>query len=245
MSRETQNLVLFLLGVAVLKTTLDGSFMRYVKPSLEPYLLISGTVIVVLAAAAMITDIRAGGPSSFEHDHNHNHGHGHTDRMPWLLMAPALVVLFLAPPALGPGSFVERQVQPPSSSADLRAFDPIPEGTTPEMTFSEVLQRNRLDSAGTLDDREIAVRGYAVARADGGVDLARIVIICCAADARTAKIKLTGPEATRMTDVGSEQWWRVVGTVIPGSATEQNEFVPEMRVVSVERTTAPENTYSY
>lgn len=241
MSRATQNLVLFLLGAAVLKTTLDGTFVRYVKPSLEPYLLVSGAAIIVLAAAAMIADIRAGGPASVAHGHDHDH----SDRMPWLLMVPALVVLFLAPPALGPGSLVERQVQPPNSSANLRAFEPIPEGATPEMTFSEVLERNRLDSAGTLDDREIAVRGYAVARPDGGVDLARIVIICCAADARTARINITGPEAAQVTDLGSEQWWRVVGTVVPGSATEANEFVPEMRVVSVERTGAPENTYSY
>lgn len=239
MRRETQNLVLFLLGAAILKTTFDGSFVRYVKPGLEPYLIASGIAIVALAGISMIADIRAGGPVSIGHDHTHS------DRMPWLLMVPALLVLFVAPPALGPNSIVERQVQPPSSSQDLRAFDPIPDGPPPEMTFSEILQRNRLDSAGTLDERQIAIRGYAVRRADGGLDLARIVIICCAADARTARINLTGPKALLVTEVGSDQWWRVVGTIVPGSATEANEFVPEMRVATAERTTPPENTYSY
>lgn len=81
--------------------------------------------------------------------------------------------------------------------------------------------------------------------ADNGVDLARIVIICCAADARTARIHLIGPKVALVTDPGSDQWWQVVGTVVPDSATEDNEFIPEMRVVTVERTTPPENTYSY
>lgn len=45
MKRETQNLLLLLIGGAVLWIALDGSYPRYVKPSLYPFLLFSGVVL--------------------------------------------------------------------------------------------------------------------------------------------------------------------------------------------------------
>ncbi|MBM7413449.1 MULTISPECIES: TIGR03943 family protein [Nocardiaceae] len=239
MSRETQNLILAFLGIAVLKTTLDGTFVRYVKPGLGPYLIVSAVIVLALAAIAIVSDIRAGGT------HEHDDGHAHSHRMPWLLLAPALVVLFLTPPALGPGSFVQRQAEPPSSAAGGRAFPPLPAEGTPELTMIDVLQRARSDTAGTLDDREIAVRGYAMPRADGGVDLARILIICCAADARTTRLHLVGPNTQPMRGANADQWWIVRGVVVPGTATEDDRWTPDFRVTAVEPTAAPSNTYSY
>jgi putative membrane protein len=238
-SRETQNLILVFLGIAVLKTTLDGTYVRYVKPGLGPYLIVSAVVVLLLAAAAIVSDIRAGGV------HEHDDGHAHSHRMPWLLLAPALVVLFLAPPALGPGSFVQRQAEPPITVAGGRAFPPLPADGTPELTMIDVLQRARSDTAGTLDDREIAVRGYAMPREDGGVDLARILIICCAADARTTRLHLVGPGTESMRSAGADQWWIVTGVVVSGSATEDDRWTPDLRVTAVTPTEAPSNTYSY
>ncbi|MEV5838120.1 TIGR03943 family protein [Nocardia sp. NPDC052112] len=58
MKRETQNLLLLLIGTAVLWITLDGSYLRYVKPSLYPFLLISSIGFILLALVAIIRDIR-------------------------------------------------------------------------------------------------------------------------------------------------------------------------------------------
>ncbi|MEU0500597.1 TIGR03943 family protein [Nocardia sp. NPDC005998] len=60
MKRETQNLLLLLIGAAVLWITLDGSYLRYVKPSLYLYLLVSGVGFVLLAMVAIIRDIHCG-----------------------------------------------------------------------------------------------------------------------------------------------------------------------------------------
>ena len=103
MNTEIQNLSLFCIGSALLWITLDGSFVRYVKPSMEPYLLISAAVILVLSVVSMARHVQVAGPGADEpHDdaqHGHQHGGG---RLLWLLVLPVLVVFFLKPPALAP-----------------------------------------------------------------------------------------------------------------------------------------------
>lgn len=51
------------------------------------------------------------------------------------------------------------------------------------------MMRAATDSAATLDNRLITVTGFTMA-GDGGTDLGRVVIICCAADAQRARIHL-------------------------------------------------------
>ncbi len=70
---------------------------------------------------------------------------------------------------------------------------------------------------------------------DGSVDLARIVIICCAADARSIRIHLDRPVRG--------EWLRVRGTVGPSSPDTGN--VPTMTATGVEQISAPANTYAY
>jgi uncharacterized repeat protein (TIGR03943 family) len=57
MRRETQNILLVLLGGALLKIALNGTYLNYVKPGLQPWLIVSGAVMVVLAGVAIVTDI--------------------------------------------------------------------------------------------------------------------------------------------------------------------------------------------
>ncbi|MFI6363687.1 TIGR03943 family putative permease subunit [Nocardia sp. NPDC050630] len=74
MKRETQNLLLLFIGGTVLWITLDGNYLRYVKPSLYPFLLISSIGFILLALIAIIRDIRRGTASD-----QHNYMHGHHD----------------------------------------------------------------------------------------------------------------------------------------------------------------------
>ncbi|MEV6338082.1 TIGR03943 family protein [Nocardia vinacea] len=71
MKRGTQNLLLLLIGGSVLWITLDGSYLRYVKPSLYPFLLISSIGFILLALVAIIRDIRRG--TAFD-EHANVHG---------------------------------------------------------------------------------------------------------------------------------------------------------------------------
>ena len=60
MRRETQNVVLFLVGVAMLMITMTGVYTRYVKPSMWPWLAAGAAVVTVLAVSAILDDIRDG-----------------------------------------------------------------------------------------------------------------------------------------------------------------------------------------
>ncbi|CCH28828.1 TIGR03943 family protein [Actinosynnema sp. NPDC047251] len=60
MRRETQNVLLVLLGGALLKLALSGTYLRYVKESLQPWLIATGAIMIVLAAVAIARDLRLG-----------------------------------------------------------------------------------------------------------------------------------------------------------------------------------------
>ncbi|WP_037163753.1 TIGR03943 family putative permease subunit [Rhodococcoides fascians] len=225
MRRETQNVLLLLVGGAMVKISVDGSFLRYVKPSLHPYLLASGIFIVGLALVAIVRDVRRGGPADDDH--------AHSSRPYWMLLLPAALILFVAPPALDVSSVSDRVVA--AGPAERTAFPPLPDGEAPEVPLLDVVQRAARDSTGSLDDREITVTGIRVENPDGSVDLARILIICCAADARSIRIHLDR-------DVEGE-WLRVRGTV--GESSPETGNIPTMAVTGVEQIDEPENTYAY
>lgn len=70
MSRETENAMLLLIGVSTALIALTGSYTRYVKPALLPYLIATAVLLIALALAAIVRDIRRG--SAEDHaDHHH------------------------------------------------------------------------------------------------------------------------------------------------------------------------------
>ena len=60
MSRETENALLLLVGVSTLIISVTGTFTRYVKPSLLPWLMASAVLLIVLALVSIARDIRSG-----------------------------------------------------------------------------------------------------------------------------------------------------------------------------------------
>ena len=70
MRRETQNVLLVLVGGVLIKIVLDGSYLRYVTPWSAPALLAGGVVIVGLALVAIVRDVRAdAGPGQIGRAH--------------------------------------------------------------------------------------------------------------------------------------------------------------------------------
>ena len=62
MKRETQNVLLLLLGLAVGVMVVKGAYLHYVKPSLLPWLLIVALgFLTVLSLVCIVRDIRKGG----------------------------------------------------------------------------------------------------------------------------------------------------------------------------------------
>jgi len=242
-SRETQNVLLILVGGALLTIALNGTFLRYVKPSQQPWLIASGALMVLLALVAIGRDIRGAGTAEAE-PHDHSHGRA---RSSWLLLLPVLTIFLIAPPALG-SDVVSRSSASPVVAGSPRhdqivktVFPPLPAGTPLEMRMADVATRAAWDATNSLDGRLISVTGFA-AHDRGTVYLARLVISCCAADAVPVKVRLADPNSA---DLPDDQWFTMTGQIEPGSATPSNGYVPTFAVSSRHPVQAPADPYEY
>jgi putative membrane protein len=239
MSRETQNTVLLLVGISIVLITVSGAFTRYVKPGLLPWLAASAVLVIALALFAIIGDIRRGGAQAGDHDHAHTHRAG----IVWLLVIPILLLCFVTPPALRP-SAAAPSVTAVSNDVLKQAFPPLPPGPAPELSLPEILMREAHDTTGSLTNRTITVTGFVLNEAQG-VDLGRIVIVCCAADAQLARIHLRGPAAAQAAGLPDNTWLRVEGQVIPAARQANSAAIPTLQAAAVTRIDAPANAYAY
>lgn len=233
MSRETENALLLLIGVSTVMITAGGAYARYVKPSLQPWLLAAGIALALLALVSIVRDIRRGPVADQDH-------HGHRAGMAWLLLIPIALLAIVVPPAIGPQT-ARPQAQNASKSTARHAFPPLPDDRAPELSLPDLLIRLAQDSADTLHDRLVTVTGFTMRDGDR-VGLGRVVIICCAADAQLARIDLTGPAAAAAGRLPDGAWIRVEGkaSAAPGFPSH-----PTFAVDRVEQIPQPKNTYSY
>ena|ERR1700742_2636383 len=243
MTRETENTVLLLVGVSMVMITVSGAFTRYVKPGLLPWLIVSAVLLIGLALVVIIGDMRRGGPRADHDTDDHGHVHSHRAGIVWLLVVPILVLIFVTPPALRP-SAAAPSVTSVSNDVLKRAFPPLPPGTAPDVSLPELLMREAHDTTGSLTNRMITVTGFVLNEAQG-VDLGRIVIICCAADAQLARIHLRGPAADGAAGLPDNTWLRVQGKVIPAPRQQNSAAVPTLQATAVTRIDAPANPCDY
>lgn len=238
MSRETENVVLLLSGITTAMISIVGTYTRYVKPSLLPWLLTAAVLLIVLALSAIVRDIRRG------HGDEDGHGHPHNRGIAWLLVLPIAILNFVTPPALG------AQAAAPSAAAVSngalhQAFPPLPAGRAPVVELPEVLRRVVNDTAGTLTGRLITIVGFTLKDKPPGVDLGRVVIFCCAADAQLARIHLVGPAAAIAAELPDNSWIQVEGTVVPAPRDAGALTIPDLTVTRVTQIDPPANTYSF
>jgi uncharacterized repeat protein (TIGR03943 family) len=235
MRRETENTILFLVGLSIGLITLTGAFTRYVKSSLLPWLVLTAVLLVGLALVGMIGDIRRGGAG---HDDD---GHSHRAGIVWLLVVPIVLLIFVTPPPLRPQGAT--RVTNVSNDVLRRAFPPLPPGRAPEVSLPDAVMRAANDSSGSLTNRLVTITGF-VLNEPGGADLARIVIICCAADAQLARIHLRDHDGSAGFRFADNTWLRVEGEVIPAVRQPHTAPIPTLRAVTVTPVNAPANQYA-
>ena len=158
-------------------------------------------------------------------------------------MCSSDLLIFVTPPALRP-SAAAPSVTAVSNDVLNRAFPPLPPGRAPELSLPEVLMREAQDTTGSLTNRTITVTGFVLNEAQG-VDLGRIVIICCAADAQLARIHLRGPAAAQAAGLADNTWLRVEGEVIAAPRQPHSVAIPTLQATAVTRIDAPPNPYAY
>lgn len=235
MRRETQNILLVLLGGALLKISFTGTFLRYVKPSHKWLLVAAGAIMVGLAVVSILRDLI--------NARQEEGGHQHSSRSAWLLLLPVLAVFLVAPPALGADSVqgtgnVNRSAVPEDGTA---LFPALPAGDMIALPLSDFAARAAWDKGNSLNDRPIKLTGFVVHDGDA-VYVARLAIGCCAADAFPIKVKLDSPDVAALRD---DTWVEAIVTLLPGTATRSNEYVPSATVTQVRQIPQPEDPYEH
>ncbi|MCZ9342350.1 hypothetical protein NGM37_31785, partial [Streptomyces sp. TRM76130] len=116
-------------------------YLRYVQEGLRPYLIVSGAVLVLLAAVSVFARRPPGehegcaepGPAD---DDGHGHSHGAAGpRVAWLLTLPAVALLLFPPPALGTYSAEREAAQ--RAAQGVGTFPALPSGDPVELTLAE------------------------------------------------------------------------------------------------------------
>jgi uncharacterized repeat protein (TIGR03943 family) len=238
MSRGTQNTMLLLIGLSAVVMVIKGTYLHFVKPALLPCLIAAAVVLIALAVASIVRDLRHV-PAEDSADED---GHRHRPWLVWLLLVPISLTTFVVPPPLGARGAAPTAVA--ATEPQRRPFPPLPAGSAPTVSIPDVVMRSAADSTNSLGGRVITIAGFTL-RYSGSTDLGRVVIVCCAADAQLARIHLSGPAVAEAAGYPEDTWLQVEGTVLPGTSVAATNFIPTMAVSRVTRIDKPANTYAY
>jgi uncharacterized repeat protein (TIGR03943 family) len=196
-------MLLFVAGGAVIRASLTGEYLRYVKAGLRPYLIVTGVVLMVTAVTTIWYELRKARAAK-----KAGRKTGHVHREPWiawLLLLPVLALMVVVPPALGSyaadrtGTVLRR----PPGFPDLAAGDPV------QLSVPDYATRAVFDHGHSLANRRVVITGFITVAGRGTPVLTRMVLNCCAADAQPVKVGLSGkvPSGLR-----PDTWYEVVGT---------------------------------
>lgn len=194
-----------LVGAVLLRLTVTGTYRRYVRVEMGPWLAIAGLAVVVLGIVTLLRAIR--------HDRVVD-AHGHQpggDRVGWLLLAPIAALLLVAPPTLG--SFGVGR----SATIDIRAgapvFERLPSGAPVPMSLLEFGQRAFEHEGASFHGTSVRLTGFVADQDPEGFRLARYQIACCAADAVPVVVRVIGVQGGIPP---RDQWVTVTGRFEPG-----------------------------
>jgi len=242
-NRQAQAIVMVLLGGAVLRISLGDLYLRYVKAGLRPFLIAAGALLILAAIMTLWHEFR-GAHGEQAHEHGHDHGDGKPHREPmvgWLIMAPVLGLLLVAPPAMG--AFAAGQSGTALSTAAESDFAPLPAGDdVVPLTMLDYASRAVFDKGRSLGDRKVRLTGFVVTGADGKPVLARMILSCCAADARPIKVGFAGSGPAGLAD---DSWVEVEGGYSDQRVTDpvNGEIIPFIEVSTWRSIEPPKEQY--
>jgi uncharacterized repeat protein (TIGR03943 family) len=239
-NRQAQGVVMLLFGGAVLRASVTDMYLRYVKEVLQPFLIIASLVLIVAGVMTLWYDWRASRAGAAD-EHPHGPGAHREPRVGWLLVLPVLGLLLVAPPALGSYTASTAGM---SLSDDQRisSFPPLPDVPLVELTVFDYAARAVWEDGRSLEGRRVQLTGFLLTDRDGQPQLARLVLSCCAADARPVKVGLDGDIPA---DLADDTWVRVIGSYVDRTGVDPiNEAtIPYLRVESWREVEPPTRPY--
>ncbi|MEV4580380.1 TIGR03943 family protein [Nonomuraea jabiensis] len=161
--------------------------------------------------------------------HSPGHEHGEGSRAAWLLMAPAAAIVLIAPPALGSYAVQRNELDshmPPPTIVDADTT-PLESGRVNVLSMGEFASRAWADPSRSPAGKTVRLTGFVVPSARKNEwYLTRMRISCCAADALTMKVAVTGVPAPK-----TDTWVRVTGAWIPPKEWREDTYTPRPRSI--------------
>ena len=237
---------MLLLGGAGLRIGLTDVYLRYVKAGLRPYLIVAAVALILIGAITLWREIvgrsradRVAASEDCDSEHGHHHRHG-GPWVAWLLMLPVLAVFLIAPPSLG--SYAAERSGNSVSAPVNSDYPSMPAGNPVPLTVLEYATRAVFEHNTTLRGRTVKLTGFISKREGGGVRLTRMILTCCAADARPVKITLLGEWPRRLEP---DSWVTVEGSYDSRMDKDPSngEGIPYLRVSAVHKVTKPADPY--
>jgi uncharacterized repeat protein (TIGR03943 family) len=216
------------IGLLLVRLAVQGTYRSYVRPGMGPWIAVAGVLLTLLGIIVLWRHRRG------EDDHS-DHEHG-GEQVAWLLLAPVLALLLIAPGALGSFSLGRT-----GSAVTVRSGHGVfarldPEAGSHEMSLLEFNQRAFEGTRGaSFNGATVRIIGFVgPTKADGFV-VARYSIACCAADALAATALVTGWTGRVP---ARDSWVEVEGRFEPGG-----EVDPRLVAASVTVIPTPNDPY--
>ncbi|MDQ2845275.1 MAG: TIGR03943 family protein [Actinomycetota bacterium] len=298
MNKETQSIVVVLFGGLLVGITVSGRYTSYVKPGFGPLLLTAGIVLLLVGVISLVsivvTETRAakkkvlaeavaqpatvaGVPTDHDghadHDEVDAHGHSHgNSRAPWLILLPVLLLLLVAPTALGAdavarsgGSQAIGGMTPVTSSSGGTAndgyafndgsgsasddqmggmaFPALPAGTHPADTMKDFMMRSLYDSQRSVVKNPVTLTGFIAPAGQGFHDGYTVARMAISCCAADANpIRI---HLAGKPPFPTNTWVSVVATSVAGTAGTANNYVPTANAISVKQIQQPADPYEH
>ena len=187
------SLVTALVGAVIFKLSVTGDYDNYVKANMRIPLILSALVLLGLGIPGVYRAVK---------------GKGHTPGVSYVLLAPVVALLVVAPGPLSAFSADRVAAAPaPQAAGNGKIVLPkLPAGAVVPLNLTEYQDRARYEGR-SLEGRKVELLGF-VMKDDKGWYVARLRLNCCAADASGTKVRVEGSTAAPAT----ESWVKVVGT---------------------------------
>jgi uncharacterized repeat protein (TIGR03943 family) len=205
-------------GLLALWMGLTDAMLKYLKPSMRPWLVLAGALLVAVGVRGIVrTRQRERIPSGGHHAHGHDEGeHSHRQGVGWLLVLPVLVVLALGQQSLGAfaASHTTTRNLPPYSF-DIAGYADAQGESQPTLQLVDgYLGAQQRGNRGYLARHAVRLRGFVTKNNDLGPRsfvLTHFLVSCCAADATPINIAML--DADHVPKVG--HWVEVTAQLDP------------------------------
>jgi uncharacterized repeat protein (TIGR03943 family) len=300
MNKEAQSIVVTLLGGILVGIKVSGRYTSYVRPGFGPLILIGGIVLIVIGVLSLVQILRrARAESAAGHGHSaastvpldetridetridetgtdaaevdaHGHSHRHS-RAPWLILIPSLILVLVAPTALGadavarnagsqaiagleaaPAAATKYDGYAPndgsgsaedSSGRRRMKFDPLPAGADPVITIKDFVLRTLYDADDSVGSTPVTVVGFITPVGTGYHGGYTIARLAISCCAADANPIQIHVDGNPPFPVNT--WVAAVVTGASGTGGADNNYVPQAKVQKIQQVAQPSDPYEH